>query len=283
MKLLGRKRDKPAVPRRRSHSKRSSHTVNALIALALVAVLGAGGWFGYPYLWDLLCRNPYFKVTRITFTGLDTVKERDLRKLWPRVGGENLFALNFPDLEKKLQAHPWVAKAHLRRKLPDKLLVEITERRPVALLSRQGLWALDVKGQALPLDARCGEMDLPLVDADSGQAPVAGSVVEEKRLVSLLPKLDALHRRAPNLWSTISELSWDSRGQLEIYAFGNPARILVGEDPTWRQMLDFYTFVVYQGRRNGLDDIAFMDLRFPGEVVVQRVQAPADSTAKPKS
>jgi cell division protein FtsQ len=254
-----------------------------VIALLLVAALGAGGWFGYPYLWNFLCGISHFKVTRITFTGIKSVKESELRTLLPQVGGVNLFALNFPDLEKRLQTHPWVKSAQLTRRLPDKLSINITERTPVALLSRQGLWALDDQAVAMPFEAARGELDLPLVVADSGQTPEAGSALVEEPLASLLPKIDALHRRAPNLWATISEISWDDRGQLEIYAFGNPARIMVGDSPTWRQMLNFYTFVVYQGRRNGLDDIAFMDLRFPGQVVVRRNPAPTDSTAKPQS
>jgi cell division septal protein FtsQ len=288
MKWLGRKKNykKPRAPKvghRPARGNSHRHLVNVIVALALVAVLGLGGWLGYPYAWDYLCSISYFKVTRITFTGLQMVKEPELRALLPRVGGVNLFALNFPDLEMRLKCHPWVANAHLKRHLPEGLYIDITERKPVALLSRDGLWALDVQAVALPLDGGRGELDLPLVIADSGQTPQAGSALREEPLVSFLPLLNALHQRTPNLWNAISEVSWDANGELELYAFGNPARILVGKTPTWRQMLNFYSFVVYQGRRSGLDDIAFMDLRFPGQVVIRRNQAPADSLAKPKS
>jgi cell division septal protein FtsQ len=288
MKWLGHKKNPKnlhaaGAAHRPAKRQRDRHLWNVIIALTLVMALGAGGWLGYPYLWDYLCSISYFKVTRITFTGLQMVKEPELRALLPRVGGVNLFALNFTELELRLERHPWVAQAQLKRHLPDGLYIDITERKPVALLSRKGLWALDTHAIALPLDGGRGELDLPLIIADSGQAPQAGSALQEEPLVSFLPLLEALHQRTPNLWNAISEISWDEKGELELYAFGNPARVLVGKSPTWPQMLNFYTFMVYQGRRSGLDDIAFMDLRFPGEVVISRNQAPADSLAKVKS
>lgn len=260
-------------------ARRRRKWVNAGIALSLVGLVCAGGWIAYPYLWNYLCSLSYFKVTRIIFNGLQKVQEKELRALLPQIGGVNLFTLDFETLEAKLECHPWVKHASCHRLLPDKLRIDIQEREPVALLSRAGLWAADIQGVVLPLDSNRGALDLPLVNIGSGPVITPGAALGDSQVVAILPKLHALQRRLPDLWRSILEVSWNEKGEIELLAFDLPSRVLVGKEITWRQMLNFYTFLIYQGRRAGIEDIAFVDLRFWGQVVVRRNTTAADSTA----
>lgn len=56
-----------------------------------------------------------------------------LRALAPLEGG-NLVLLSLADVAERLQKNPWVASVEIEKELPDRLRVEVEERRPVALL-----------------------------------------------------------------------------------------------------------------------------------------------------
>jgi len=254
-----------------------------IILLVLLAGAAGTGFYFRETIRDYVCTSSYLAITRITFTGLAGVREAELRDLLGPVGGTNLMALDAVAAQARLESHPWVARARLHRHLPGRLRVEITERRPVALLSHGSLWALDASAVALPVDPQRGMLDLPLVHLDLERNPEPGLALPGERLTSLLPGLEALRRRLPHLWSAISEVSWDSLGQLEMVALNHPARVLVGKEATWKQMRNLYTFIVYQGRRSGTEDVEFVDLRFPGQVVVRRAPAQEDSTGRPEA
>jgi len=259
-------------------ARRRRKTVRLLLSLVLLLMTIAGGWISYPYLWNAICTSPYFNVSEITLVGLDRVSRQELTDRLPRLSGVNSFTLDLEQFEAQLECHPWVADAHLRRQLPRELIIEIREREPVALLSRAGLWAADESGIILPLDSPRGELNFPLVNLEPGPTPTPGLALAETGVVELLRNLHGLQRRLPQLWEMISEVSWNEKDQIELLAFDHAARILLGKDMTYRQMVALYAFLLHEGQREGIADIEFIDLRFRGQVVVKRVIAQTDST-----
>lgn len=60
--------------------------------------------------------------------------------------GPNIFQLDLTDMAVTLEAEPWIAAATVRRRLPDTLVIEIEENRPVALVEMDGLYLVDGEG-----------------------------------------------------------------------------------------------------------------------------------------
>lgn len=102
---------------------------------------------------------------------IDTVDVRGARRLTTRTvmeaagieRGHNIFALDAVGAERRLVEIPWVEKAHIERKLPGTLVVELVEREAVAVTS---------VGGALYLVARSGEPFKPLEPGDPFDLPV---------------------------------------------------------------------------------------------------------------
>jgi len=259
-------------------ARRRRKLLRLIASLTLLSLLIAGGLIAYPHVRNAICTSPYFNISEITYVGLDRVSRQELSDRLPRLTGVNSFTLDLEQLEAQVECHPWVADAQLRRQLPRELIIEIREREPVALLSRSGLWAADASGVILPLDAPRGELNYPVVNLPPGPTPSPGLALAETSIVELLPKLRALQRRLPQLWEMISEVSWDAKGQIELLAFDNAAKVLLGKDMTFQQMLGLYAFLLHEGQRKGISDIECIDLRFWGQVVVKRLPAETDST-----
>jgi cell division protein FtsQ len=103
-------------------------------------------------------------------------------------------------LERRLATHAQVESVDVDRKLPNTLVVRVTENLPVAFIpSTQGLRAYDQRGRALPLDPSRTEVDLPVLARD------------DTLILRLLADVREQH---PELFDRISEVRRAGRGEL---------------------------------------------------------------------
>jgi cell division protein FtsQ len=231
-----------------------------------MALMLAGGWLAYPSVWRYLATKDAFKIDEICITGGDHLNQSELQALIPDILGVNLLAVDLAVVESALMKHPWVDNVRVHRRLPSRLVIFVCEKDPVALVTGTSLKALDRAGNLLPMECWHGTIDLPLVHLASGD----DSRSRRELLRDLSIRLQALQRRLPVVWQLISEISLDKCDQIELYTSCSRTRILLGKKPTWQQMLNLYTFLIYQGSFSGMDDIELVDLRFRGQVIVRR-------------
>jgi cell division protein ftsQ, putative len=113
-------------------------------------------------------------------------------------------------IEARLMDNALIEKASVSKRFPDKLLVDIVERQPVAVSFA------NIKGKVIPLEIdkegvvfRIGWSEkVPLLTIISGlnfQNPKVGMKLSYK-LVSLFNRLDAISKTNPILLSSISEI-----------------------------------------------------------------------------
>lgn len=95
-------------------------------------------------------------------------------------------------IRQRLQALPWVADASVARRLPDTLVISITERRPVALWQyRQRLHAIDINGVVLTGDRLERFANLPLIVGSGANGRVREFLTLAATAPTLAPKVDA--------------------------------------------------------------------------------------------
>jgi hypothetical protein len=113
------------------HDVRLLHSgANALLALALAAVLAAGAHW--------LVKRPYFTLRSVRIeaapgTELRHVSTPLLRTSALRRLNGNFFTVDLNEVRAAVVAVPWVRRAMVRRIWPDRLVVAIEEHRPLAL------------------------------------------------------------------------------------------------------------------------------------------------------
>ncbi len=129
----------------------------ALAALALVTGPSAAvAW---------LMVSPRFAVRELAVVTGDRVTDAWVRQALAPLIGENLPRLPLARAEQLLHAHPWVRGADLRKDLPARLAVRVTERHAIALLrAGDDLFYLDSEGSRIaPCDPVAESADLPLI------------------------------------------------------------------------------------------------------------------------
>ena len=116
-------------------------------------------------------------------------------------------------LAQRVMAHPQVESAFVSRKLPGTLVVDVMERRPVALVPIGAeLRAVDERGVTLPLDP--------------SRTPVDAPVVTTPRDARVYHLLGQMQREAPALYARISSVRPAGNGELLVQVADVPVRTM---------------------------------------------------------
>jgi cell division protein FtsQ len=135
----------------------------------------------------------FFRVRRVEILGarytspselLDRLRVDTTRSVWDPT----------EPLEARIRSHAQIESVTVTRKLPGTLVVQVTERHPVALVNGPGgLRAVDERGRRLPLDPSRTPIDAPIVTAPP-------------RDTTVYHLLGAMQREAPQMYARLSSI-----------------------------------------------------------------------------
>lgn len=136
----------------------------ALLAGLLAVLLVVTGLRGY----QALENSGAFQVRQITVQGCRTVREEQVLALADIRQGMPLLGFNLPETEQRIRSHPWIDQVSIRRSWPDSLHIQVQERRPLALVNREGsgsqsLYYVDQSGKIFAPVESGQDIDFPVI------------------------------------------------------------------------------------------------------------------------
>lgn len=245
-------------PPRLARAKRDRRTGfhRAFIAVQIAAAICAAV-VGIFLLTERFAIPNRFRIASIEVKGNKFLSEGEVRELLgPAIGG-NLISANLEGLRANLAASPWVGGAVVRRKLPDTLTVDVTERFPIALAETDQLYVMDASGELIDLlGPRTAGFDLPIIRGLGGVS-VETRRDRARRASTLLDDLG-------DLSSEVSEISVDRSGDLLIVLRGDGSVLKLAEPPYRKRVLSF--LALRQRLRERCPDAEYFDLRFKDRI-----------------
>lgn len=153
----------------------------------------------------------FFRVHKVEVRGARFARQSDIVA---RLGIDTTYSVwgALDVLERRVERHPQVRSATIHRSLPSKLIVDVVEHEPVALVAgKDGMKAYEEGGRALPLDPTRVPADLPVVGvADTG-------------VLRLLADLRAENRE---MYNRVSEVQLAPNGELRFLVLTTPVRAM---------------------------------------------------------
>ena len=123
---------------------------------------------------ELLSGVAAFRARDLVFEGRIYVPEAEVVAL-AGIGPTTSVWTSLEELESRLREHPLIRTVEIERELPDRLVIRLGERVPVALVPTPTLRPVDREGRYLPIDPAEWQLDLPLIEprVEPGREKVA--------------------------------------------------------------------------------------------------------------
>ncbi|MDO8547363.1 MAG: FtsQ-type POTRA domain-containing protein [Nitrospirales bacterium] len=265
--------------RKRSPGARPLRVGKSLLAgvvlwLALLALVGAGGWYGWRQAGpDVLAwADQFFEIKVVEITRTERISRGDVLAMLDLEPGRGLLLIDLVQAQRSLETHPWIRRAVVRRVFPDTLAVELDEREPVAVLKtgtggREFL--LDRDGTLISEGVPVADEGLPILtgveyaDAILGTGDTAARVRSGIALAGLLDR------------SGVGRTEVDLRRPDDMVAYYSGLRLRFG-DGDFGDKVDRYRQVSDRVRDRWVAQAKAMpasrvevDLRFQDKVIVR--------------
>ncbi|MGH7895976.1 MAG: cell division protein FtsQ/DivIB [Candidatus Binatia bacterium] len=135
----------------------------ALVALGVALAL----LVGVPLARDVATTHPYFAVREVAVRHHGQLDEGVLRALAGITPGMNIWDVDVDATTTRMLTYGWVRSATVRRELPNRIVLQVREHRPVAVLAvadeSPGLYYLAANGRIFAAVGANDVRDLPYV------------------------------------------------------------------------------------------------------------------------
>ena len=131
--------------RKRREVKKLMRRLERFMMISVIVLFGLVFFYG---LYRVVFFSPYFSIREIVVEGETKRLTTDqLARLTGVEVGDNLFWIDVSAIYQRLKADPWIRIASVRRRPPHTLWMYIEEEEPIAILSSQGLFLMNRKGE----------------------------------------------------------------------------------------------------------------------------------------
>jgi cell division protein FtsQ len=180
-------------------------------------------------------RSGFFSIQQIKINGLTNIPEGEIQKLAGQVQGQNIFLFDQNVLSRRLKFHPLVLEVSFKRKLPSTLIIQVTERTPLALiLVPKGVIEVDSQGIFLRRLESWPNNDNPVIDGiEIPESAGPGQNISNPSLTSAL----LLLRQAPSdLLPLIGEVHLNTIQQITLFLTSG-VEVRLGKAEDWQEKL----------------------------------------------
>lgn len=217
--------------------------------------------------------SPRFAIQELNLHGGKRVSPEQARTQAGVTLGENVFALDTAQAERKLLENPWIAEARVTRDLPRALRVEIREREPAALaVFSDRLYLVTAEGEPFKELVPGDPADYPLITGVSVEGLSRDRPREIDRVKEGLDVLEQYSRVPLSKTQPAQEVHLADSGDVVLTAGKEGITFELGKDAYRRKLLMGEQVVAEMRRKGRSPGIVFLDNQAHPERVVVRMK-----------
>jgi len=151
-----------------------------------------------------LLEDPFLRVREVEIEGCREMTKETLLSLVKMDGLPNLFTVRLDEIAKRIESHPWIEQVRVRKVFPNKILIQVEERKPIAIIQLEELYYVDHKGVIFSPVGERDEYNYPFFTGLTRQV-LEKDPVEAKRLI--MKALELLRIASQERVSPLEEIS----------------------------------------------------------------------------
>ncbi|HSR51130.1 MAG TPA: FtsQ-type POTRA domain-containing protein [Acidobacteriota bacterium] len=241
-------------------------TKTVISALAVAVV----GLFLYQ-AWASPTGRPYFAVEEVVFEGLERVKRPHLQELVRDAARGNILHVDLQQVRRRVESVLWVESAVVRRRLPDALVIGVTERKPVAVAQvGRELLLVDRHGVLLGHYDPQFDLSLPIVIGLQGSTGEPLSEGDALRMQRFWDVVEDLRSGGVDYNGHISDIDVSDRRRVVVTPIDEPVPVILGGEDfnkRFRIFLSQLDRLREASREHGA--IQEVDVSFPNRLIIR--------------
>jgi cell division protein FtsQ len=233
----------------------------AMALFAVICVMTAALIYSYSYI----ISSPYFRIKNTVIKGCRELTEKDVLKLAAINPSQTIFAINIKAMARRISSSPWVRNVAISRQLPDRLVVEVEERIPLALFKiSEDFFLLDKDGMFFKKLTADDDVDVPVLTGYCREGRVNAELLN-KTLVLL--KYLAASQIFPKI-SMVSEVNGSEVAGISLFT-DNGLCLKLGFDNYEAKLQRLVPVVTALNRNNVQQPFLNIDLRNTSKIYVE--------------
>lgn len=220
---------------------------------------------GLTRLYHALLEAPWLRVEEIEISGLEKLDRFEVLNTMGVRRGESVLNLRMKPIVERIKTLPSIKTASVRLDSPGRIVAEIKEREPIALLRcGESTWLIDDEG-ILFAKAPDENLPLPIVSGLCGLDPQEGGAVPARGMREIRELMAALDRSRSWLSPTsVRECQWNAGGfTLVLGERGVPVDI--GQDDFDKKLAKLRKVISTLNERQWNELVTRIDLDYPGK------------------
>jgi hypothetical protein len=201
-----------------------------LARLSILALVTALIGYGLHYAHQSPAAVAQFGWEQIEYQGLVHLKKETLDSLILKTVPQNILLIDLDRLRQLVESESWVKEARLRRKLPNRLLIDVSERQPTAVAAIDNeLYVVDSEGVVLdPHGPPYHSINRPIVKGLKNVARENAREDNALRMRIYLQVLVDLGSSQKEYDQSISEIDVENPERVAIIPDNDPVHIYLG-------------------------------------------------------
>lgn len=240
----------------------------ARIALALLLALGSLALARVLERWAR--QAPELAIRTITVEGEQRLSEAEVLGAAGIALGDNVFAHSESDVHEALLGHPWIADAHVERRLPGTLRITIRERVAAAILELEEPYLVSDEGAVFKTLEPGDPVDLPVITGIDRSRFFGERAFRTQVLTSIVGLFAEWRALGMDPRESIGEVHVEADDALTLFVGDDGTEVRLGRGPYRGKIERFRRVLDELGARHTRPLYVYLDnLRRPDRVTVR--------------
>jgi len=177
-----------------------------------------------------LLEDPFFQVKEIEVKGCRKMEESTILSLIKMEGMPNLFTVSLKEVAKRLETHPWIEEVKARKVFPNKILIQIEERKPIAILQLEEPYYIDTKGVIFSPVGERDELNYPFLTGLTKKGLEREPIVAKDLIMKALEFLRIAEKERISPLEEISEIHMEKIFGINCFTRAEGVEVRMGWD-----------------------------------------------------
>jgi len=235
-----------------------------ILFLAFLALeWGAISWAKY---------NSLFDIGKIHISGNSIIsKDAYYEQLGP-LEKAGFYDIKIDDVRLLLESNPFVKAARVSRQFPNRLSIEIVERKPIAILNMDPILLIDIESVIMPDKNNYSQAaPLPIMSGfnQSKELYQNGLETYSIKVKEAADILKYVMLKYPKLYNNLSEITINKKEEYVLILADMPTRVILGKQNLFEKIQILKQFEISLQGVGQLIDYKMVDMRYKKQVVAR--------------